>query len=287
MTVSLAPPLAPPVANTEETLPSWRRVAVLRWQHGQSVAAEDTVADEIPVAMVYNGISHAVMLASPTDLESFGLGFSLTEGIIAHKGELYDLEVIPRAEGIELQMSIAQDRFAALKEKRRSMTGRTGCGLCGAENLQHVVRHPPNVGRGCTVTAEALHRAFHALHQFQPLQGTTGAVHAAAWVSQDGEVLWGHEDVGRHNALDKLIGTLARNQVDPNTGFAIVTSRASYEMVQKSATFGISLLAAISAPTGLAIDLAQETGVTLIGFARNDTHVVYANPQRMTTHDPD
>jgi len=263
------------------TVPCWRTVAVERWKHGQLSDEDDRVADEVPIAMVYNGISHAVMLASPIGLESFGLGFSLTEGIIADQSELFDLEVVVRSEGIELQMEIAQQRFAALKEKRRSMAGRTGCGLCGAENLQHVVRHPAPVRAGCHITPKILHEAFHQLREHQPLQGITGAVHAAAWVSEHGQILFAQEDVGRHNALDKLIGTLALTRTEVASGFVIVTSRASYEMVQKTASFGIALLAAISAPTGLAIELAKETGLTLIGFTRNDSHVIYANPKRV------
>lgn len=262
-------------------IPSWRRVTVDRWQNGSVSRVEDRVADEIPVAMVYNGISHAVMLASPVGLEPFGLGFSLSEGIIADRRELFDLEIVTRQEGIELQMTISQERFAALKEKRRSMAGRTGCGLCGAENLQHVVRHPEPVGQGGIITSQALHTAFRRLTETQPLQELTGAVHAAAWATRNGEVVCVQEDVGRHNALDKLIGALALDRVDVETGFAIVTSRASYEMVQKAASFGISLLATISAPTGLAIDLADETGLTLIGFSRHDSHVIYAHPHRI------
>ncbi len=262
-------------------VPSWRRVTVDRWQNGSVSRVEDRVADEIPVAMVYNGISHAVMLASPIGLEPFGLGFSLSEGIIADRRELFDLEIVTRQEGIELQMTISQERFAALKEKRRSMAGRTGCGLCGAENLQHVVRHPEPVGQGGIITSQALHTAFRRLTEAQPLQELTGAVHAAAWATRNGEIVHVQEDVGRHNALDKLIGALALDRVDVETGFAIVTSRASYEMVQKAASFGISLLATISAPTGLAIDLADETGLTLIGFSRHDSHVIYAHPHRI------
>jgi FdhD protein len=178
-------------------------------------------------------------------------------------------------------MQISQAQFSRLKEKRRSMAGRTGCGLCGAENLQHVVRHPASVGRGCHITSQALHGAFRQLSGRQELQAITGAVHAAAWATTAGEVLYVEEDVGRHNALDKLIGTLARQKVAVESGFVLVTSRASYEMVQKTASFGISLLAAISAPTGLAIDLALETGLTLIGFTRNGSHVVYANFHRL------
>jgi FdhD protein len=264
-----------------EAFPARRRVAVTRWQDGKPSQVDDHVAEEVPVAMVYNGISHAVMLATSSGLEQFGLGFSLTEGIINDRSELYDLELVTLENGIELQMTIAQQSFAALKEKRRSMAGRTGCGLCGAENLQHVVRHPAPVGAGCTITPQALHTAFRQLAERQPLQKLTGAVHAAAWVMQNGDVVHVQEDVGRHNALDKLIGTLAGNRIEVAHGFVIVTSRASYEMVQKAASFGISMLAAISAPTGLAIDLARETGLTLIGFTRNDSHVVYAHPHRI------
>lgn len=257
------------------------RVTVQRWHDGHVEQVSDVVAEEIPVAMVYNGISHAVMLASPLDLEAFGLGFSLTEGIIADQSELYGIEIVTRCEGIELQMEIAQMRFMQLKEKRRSMTGRTGCGLCGAESLQHVVRHPAPVAEGLVVTRRALQAAFRHLAAKQPLQGVTGAVHAAGWASPQGEILLAAEDIGRHNALDKLIGQLARQTVMPDSGFAVVTSRASYEMVQKAASYGISLLAAISAPTALAIRLAQDTALTLVGFARSDSHVVYANAQRI------
>ena len=269
------------IEETLEAPPTYHSVSVTRWKEGAFEQAMDFVADEVPVAMVYNGISHAVMLATPDSLEAFGLGFSLTEAIIADASELYEVEVVNHPQGIEIQMSISQLRFAALKEKRRSMAGRTGCGLCGAENLSHVVRHPPKVARIPTVAAEAIHRAFRQLSEKQHIQAVTGAVHAAAWSTLDGNVHYVKEDVGRHNALDKLIGTLAKDRIDPQTGFSIVTSRASYEMVQKSASYGIAMLAAISAPTGLAIQLAEETGLTLIGFTRQDKHVIYTTPNTL------
>jgi len=255
--------------------------AVERWRDDLLVHAIDQVAEEVPVAMVYNGISYAVMLATPTSLEQFGLGFSLSERILRGQSELYDLEVVQRKEGIELQMTIAQERFAELKQQRRNLAGRTGCGLCGAESLLHVVRHPQAVGAGVRITSQALHAAFRELNERQPIHALTGAVHAAAWAKADGTLTHIEEDVGRHNALDKLIGTLAKNHTEVDRGFAIVTSRASYEMVQKAATIGISLLAAISAPTGLAINLAEQVGLTLVGFARNDRHVVYTHSQRL------
>lgn len=261
-------------------------VAVNRWSNGNTRQIMDCVADEVPVAMVYNGISHAVMLATPASLEQFGLGFSLTEGIIRNNGELREIEVIEVSNGIELRMTIPPERFLELKQKRRSMAGRTGCGLCGAESLQHVIRHPSPVAGGASIAPQILHTAFCDLAGKQPLQAATGAAHAAAWATTEGHIVQLEEDIGRHNALDKLIGTLAHASTDPGTGFAIVTSRASYEMVQKAASFGIGILAAISAPTSLAIRLAEETGLTLIGFTRNNSHVVYANSQRFIQESP-
>ena len=248
---------------------------------GGSETLEEIVAEEVAVALVYNGISHAVMMATPCDLEDFARGFSLTERIVERPSEIYDIEVEPAGRGIEVRLEIAAQRMAGLQERRRSLAGRTGCGLCGAENLAQVVRHPAPLGAGCMISPVAVHRAFAQLTARQPIQALTGAVHAAAWADASGQVLLVQEDVGRHNALDKLIGALATQAVDVSHGFAIVTSRASYEMVQKAASYGITLLAAISAPTGLAIDLARETGLTLLGFTRQDSHVIYANPQRI------
>lgn len=231
--------------------------------------------------MVYNGISHAVMLATPSSLESFGLGFSLSEGILHSRQELYDMEVVQRREGIELQMSIAQQRFVELKQRRRNLAGRTGCGLCGTESLQQVQRPLDKVQSGQHFRPEAVHAALSRLPQMQSLQTLTGAAHAAVWAMADGTIAHVEEDLGRHNALDKLIGTLARNGGNFADGYAIVTSRASYEMVQKAATVGIPMLVAVSAPTGLAVDLAQQTGLTLAGFARGGGHVIYAHSHRL------
>ncbi len=254
---------------------------VVRWREGLLVSAIDQVANEVPVAMVYNGVSHAVMLATPVRLESFGLGFSLTEGILRHRGELYDTEVVAVQSGIELQMTIAQERFVELKDRRRNLTGRTGCGLCGTESLAQVMRPIIPLQSDVRFTPESVHAALNRLPQMQSLQVITGAVHAAAWANMDGTLTHVEEDVGRHNALDKLIGTLAREDVDCSSGFVVVTSRASYEMVQKSASRGIPMLVAVSAPTALAIDLAERSGLTLVGFARGNGHVVYAHTQRL------
>jgi FdhD protein len=242
---------------------------------------QDAVIEEAPVALFYNNDPHVVMLATPLDLEDFALGFSLTEGIIEYLEELSFAQAYHREEGIELWMRIPPERFGQLAHKERNLTGRTGCGLCGAATIAQAVRHPPSVSKGVTVPVAALRQALHDLGDHQILNNQTGAAHGAAWVSPEIGIQFIREDVGRHNALDKLIGALVKSGADLNQGFVIVTSRASFEMVQKCASVGISFMAAISAPTGLAIRLAEETGFTLVGFARGDRHTVYANPQRL------
>ncbi|ROT96161.1 formate dehydrogenase accessory sulfurtransferase FdhD [Marinobacter sp. R17] len=237
--------------------------------------AEDVVAEEMPVAMVYNGISHAVMMATPVDLEDFATGFSLTESILDRPDELYDIEVHFSPAGATVEMTIASERMFALKAQRRNMTGRTGCGLCGTESLEHAIRDIPGVGAHPAITDEAVQKAVRELKQHQPLQAETGATHAAAWCDVDGSILAVREDVGRHNALDKLVGHWLRQGHDFGTGFALVSSRGSFEMVQKSAMVGIGCLVAVSAPTGLAIREARKANLTLIGFARPGRHVIY------------
>lgn len=271
-----------PISAEAADFPTSTAVAVEKWRDGLCEPRQDVVAEEVPIALEYNGISHAVMMATPADLEDFALGFSLTEGILRDPSELYECEIVPGAEGIQVQMRIATERFVALKEQRRNLTGRTGCGLCGAETLAQAVRHPPPVGsENLRFSASTLHAALDAMQAQQQLQQATGATHAAAWLAADGTLIMVREDVGRHNALDKLIGALTQAKHDLGAGAAIITSRASYEMVQKAATVGIGFIAAISAPTALAIRLAQETGVTLVGFVRRQGHVVYAGAQRL------
>lgn len=256
-------------------------VTVDRWRGALKQSCLDEVAEEVPVALEYNGISHAVMLASPADLDDFALGFSLSEGILRDPAELYDCEIVDDADGIRVALTIAAERFAGLKEKRRNLTGRTGCGLCGAESLKHAIRRPLAVGSHAAFSAGTLHGAFEKMQLLQSLQHQTGATHAAAWLAEDGQIALVREDVGRHNALDKLIGALALQHRDFAAGAAIITSRASYEMVQKAATMGIGILAAVSAPTGLAIRLAEETNVTLLGFVRQHGHVIYSHPEKL------
>jgi FdhD protein len=239
---------------------------------------QDWVAEEVPVAMVYNGVSHAVMMASPCDLEDFALGFSISEGILEKPGQLFSVEINPTQDGVEIDMHIAGDCYARLREQRRNMVGRTGCGLCGTESLAHVARAIARVPVQPLPADDAVQAALHSLRNHQPLQLQTGATHGAAWCDSRGQIVQTREDVGRHNALDKLIGARLREGGDQafDTGFALISSRASFEMVQKSASVGISTLVAVSAPTALAIREACESGMNLIGFARSGRHVIYA-----------
>lgn len=248
---------------------------------GSGGMRRDVVPEEVPVALAYNGISHAVMMASPADLEDFALGFSLSEGILARPAELYDLEVESGPQGVIIQMRISEERFWALKARRRSLAGRTGCGLCGVETLEQVKRLIPQLPAGRQVPAASIIRALESIQENQPMHSLTGGVHAAAWADLSGRLLVAREDVGRHNALDKLIGSMAREGLDPVSGFALVTSRASFEMVQKSAIAGITVLAAVSAPTAYAIRLAHECGLTLAGFVRPQRYTLYAHPERI------
>ena len=257
------------------------RRPIRRWRAGKVAQLTDAIAEEVPIALVYNDRPHVVMMATPRDLDDFALGFSLSEAVIGSAGELESIETQTLLEGIEVRMRIPEARAEVLESRRRNLTGRTSCGLCGAQALEDAVRQPPVVGTGPGIDAEILQRTLAQLHDRQPLNVATGATHAAAWAHVDGDVALLREDVGRHNALDKLIGAMAKTNERADDGFLVVTSRASYEMVQKSATVSITLLAAISAPTALAIHLAEETGMTLVGFARPEGHVIYANPQRI------
>ena len=237
----------------------------------------DWVAEEVPVAMVYNGVSHAVMMASPCDLEDFALGFSISEGILARPDQLFSIEINPVEDGVQIEMHIAGDCYARLREQRRNMTGRTGCGLCGTESLAHVARAIAQVPAQLLPADDAVQAALRSLKNQQPLQLETGATHGAAWCDAQGRIVLAREDVGRHNALDKLIGARLRECGDQafGAGFALISSRASFEMVQKSASVGISTLVAVSAPTALAIREARKSAMNLIGFARPGRHVIY------------
>ena len=260
-----------------------RRADIQRCAAGRWQAGADEVAEEVPVALEYNGVSHAVMLATPDDLEEFALGFSLTEDIVASRADVRGIDVFRGARGITVQLEIASSAFAALKDRRRNLAGRTGCGLCGTETLLEAVRMPaPLPANPTRFSADAVHRALRTLAVHQPLYARTGATHAAAWCDGNGAVMWLREDVGRHNALDKLVGALAFNNVDAAPGFIAVTSRASYEMAGKTVRCGAPLLAAVSGVTGLAIDLAEASGLTLAGFARGESLNVYSHAERLS-----
>lgn len=259
---------------------------VLRVRDGKADVDADVIASEVPIALSCNGESYAVMMATPLDLEDFALGFCLSEAIILDASELSGIDVQSRLEGFAIDMRIPQARAETLASRTRKMTGNSGCGLCGTRELEQVLRHPAPVAHGRALRATALQCGLAALGAAQPLNQATGATHAAAWADMDGRLILVREDVGRHNALDKLIGAMAKTRVDLANGFLILTSRASYEMVQKAATFGIGLIAAISAPTALAIHFAESSGVTLIGFARGTSHVIYTHAQRVISPEP-
>jgi FdhD protein len=264
-----------------EAKPVSAEVAIERWTSGTSTHTTDLVAEEVPVALVYHGVPHVVMLATPANLEDFAVGFTLSEGLVARPDEIRSVEVIQGEEATDVKVTVAWERFSALLNRRRNLTGRTGCGLCGAESAEDAIREPAVVGPGPAVTAEDLHSAIEQLGSMQPINSRTGSVHGAAWVIPGQGIHLVREDVGRHNALDKAIGALVREGADFSKGYMLITSRASYEMVLKSATVGISFLVALSAPTAFAVRLAQKTGLTLVAFARRDKHVVYANPGRL------
>ncbi len=256
-------------------------LGIERWRRGTVTRERDLVAEEMPVALVYHGVPHVVMLATPADLEDYAVGFTLSEGLVSRPDEIRGVEVIHGEEAVEVRVTVAWERFSALLERRRNLTGRSGCGLCGQETVEQAVRALKPVGPGVRMSAAQLHEAIAQLAQRQPINARTGGVHAAAWVIPDKGIQLVREDVGRHNALDKTIGALVRSGVDPAGGALILTSRASFEMVQKSAAVGVALVAAFSAPTAFAVRFAERAGLTLVAFAREHQHVVYTHPWRL------
>jgi FdhD protein len=253
-----------------------------RWERGSVTEAEETIAEEIPVAVVYNGIPHVVMMATPLDLEDFALGFSLTEELITAPDQLQRVECIRYGQGIEVQVTVSADREEVIAARTRRLTGRTGCGICGADSVAAVLKTLHAVPPGPAIARSAVQRALDQVASHQTLNAASGAIHAAAWAALDGSVALVREDVGRHNALDKLIGAVVKRGTDPRSGFVVVTSRASFEMVQKTTVLGAPLMAAISGPTGLAVRVAEQSGLTLVGFARDSRHTVYTHPGRLT-----
>jgi FdhD protein len=256
--------------------------AARRLTSAGSEALDEMVAEEVAVALVYNGVSHAVMMATPCDLEDFARGFSLTERIVEKPSEIYDIEVEPAERGIEVRLRIAGQRMAGLQARRRTLAGRTGCGLCGVDSLDEAMRPVAISSATETVSRQAIERAMAALPVEQRINRLNGATHAAGWARPDGTLVAVREDVGRHNALDKLGGALARSGLAASGGFVVVTSRCSYEMVHKAAALGAAAIAAVSAPTSLAIETAEQAGIALVAFVREGRLTVYANADRIS-----
>lgn len=249
-------------------------------------AAVETVTDHVgqewPVALVFNGISHAVMMCTPRDLEAFAVGFAISEGIVERGSDIHDIEVELHDDGelphAEVQLQVVQQAFVALKEKRRALAGRTGCGVCGIESIDLLDLNPervPDTGFLQRLAPDAIARAAHGLPEHQALTRLTGGLHAAAWCDAAGAIRYAFEDVGRHNALDKLIGQLVLDRVDTKEGFVFLSSRASYELVRKAARVDVPMVATISAPSSLAIAIARKAGVRLVSFCRETSYVDY------------
>ncbi|WP_300574156.1 formate dehydrogenase accessory sulfurtransferase FdhD [Phenylobacterium sp.] len=262
-------------------IPAAVRAQPLRFRGPTAAAAPRDVPEETAVALVHDASTTAVMMATPSDLAEFGLGFSLTEGIIAAPSEIRDIDVAPGPDGVEVRMWLSPRSSAAAAARRRRQAGPTGCGLCGVDSLAQALRAPPVVGRGLTLRPQDIHAALEALPQLQTLGDLTRAVHAAGWWSPGGGYLAVREDVGRHNALDKLAGALTLAETPAPPGAVVLTSRVSVEMVQKAAMIGAQAIIAVSAPTALAIRTAEAAGMTLVAVARRDGFEVFTGQDRI------
>ncbi len=261
----------------------------LAWREGGFSDGARLVAEEVPIAFSFNRLAHAVMMATPADLEDFARGFSLNERIVAHHSEIEEIEIVmpegaagARAAGVELRMWVGHGRLGMLETRRRQLAGPTGCGLCGLESLQEALGHPaPAVPEGMVVDAGTVMAAMASMRPAQSLNRQTRAVHAAGFFRPECGLVALREDVGRHNALDKLAGALAFADEDAAAGILVLTSRISVELVQKAQRMGVTILAAMSAPTSLALHRAEEAGITLIAVAREDGFELCTHPHRI------
>lgn len=257
------------------------RTPCLARRHDVTSPAERVIPEETPIAFTYGGSTHAVMMATPADLEDFAVGFAITEGLIDSPTEIGDAEIVVSDQGIELRSWLQGGRQQAYSERRRSMAGPTGCGLCGIESLEQASRPLPNLENALRVASDALIGAMNGLASAQKLNRETRAVHAAAFWNPASGALTLREDVGRHNALDKLAGALARQGVAASQGVVLLTSRISVELVQKSARIGSPIIAAISAPTALAVRTAEKCGLTLVAVVRGRDFEIFTHPERI------
>jgi FdhD protein len=253
----------------------------MAWRAGRTAVGERTIPEETAIAFTYNGSSYAVMMATPQDLEDFALGFSLTEGVIQTPAEIESLEIVQEPIGIELRMRLTEPHATSFRERRRYLAGPTGCGLCGIESLSEALRTAPAVDDRSSFTPEEIMTAIEAVYGRQTINEMTHAVHGAGLYRNGEGLLALREDVGRHNALDKLAGALARRNIPARGGLGILTSRLSVELVQKAAVIGIPVLVAISVPTALAVRMADACGITLVGVARSDGFEIFTHRHRI------
>jgi formate dehydrogenase accessory protein FdhD len=282
--VTMAAATPSPESRSESAPPAVLAMrAAERWRGASRDAVTQAIAAETPLALTYNGKPYVAMMGSPADLEDFALGFSLAEAIVKRAGEVSAIRVTDHGRGLQIDVTIPERRQRMLGTRPRNLAGRAGCGLCGIAELDQALRPLPWLGAGPLFSSAAIGNAVECLPSLQPLNREVRSVHAAAWFTVEGRPVLAREDVGRHNALDKLIGARARMAPDSDggPGFAVITSRLSVEMVQKAATAGIALLVALSAPTTLAIETAEACGLTLVAGARDGGFQVYTHPERI------